>query len=1158
MKSKQTRFTTAFKNPFGASGTVFCVLCLGVLEVQAATWLSTGTTDWNTAGNWNPSGVPNGQAAIINTITGSIATITVNISATPSDILIGDGSGQSGRLDHIAGTASSGNGNWVKVGNNGGTGVYNLANTSVTGTGISGFAQGSGKLTVGSGGQLRVGGGDNGTGNTGTFNMNTTESVSATQIHIGATSGSTGRFNLESGTISTGDIYVGENNAGGSGRFDIAGGTVTSTSWVKIGHDGGNGAINLANTAGTGGTLTGFAKGTGSMSMNGAFRVGGGDAGSGGTGTFNMNTSGTLTVDYEFHVGTQASTGVMNLDNGAITSNNAFYIGNGTSAIGTVSIAGGSLTTTNAGNVFVVGNGGTGTLNQTAGTISSASQSWVGNGSTGSYNMSGGTFTSASWFVVGRNSGSNGTLTMSGGKIDKTAAGSDFVVAGGTSSTGTVLLSGGLIDATGVAASIGKDGTGVLTVSASGEIRANTMIVGEMSTGTGTVNLNTGGIITVNAINGGLGGVGTANLNFNGGTLKARQDNAAFVQNMDTASVLDGGVIVDTNGFNVSFDQGFSQGGSGIGVISKINTGTLTLAGSTDNSGTRARVDAGTLVLGKASSSGPDVHSVGTSGGAVALLITGGTAQLGATGGDQIYSKSAVNMTGGTFDLAGLSEGFDGLSGSAGIITNSTVATTSTLTLGQDNSSGSPSFAGVIQNTGTGLVALVKTGSGTQALTGPNTYSGGTSITGGTISIGHNTALGSGSVAMSTGTTLTNTAALTVGNAFALTGSVAITGNNNLTLNGTISSGGGPVTVTKTGASVLTLTADNRTSLGDATTWNVTGGAYNSSTGLYDNVIAISTGQALGGSTGNVLNLNGGTLRFTANGGAGYASPRAINVQSGGGAIDDGGFAPGEATTPGSNFVNPNVTITGSATLSLVSSNNLVLSGVLSGTNGAVAKFGSGTAVLSGANNYTGITFVNDGTLVVNGNQGGAAGDVNVASIAKLMGAGTIGGATTVSGTLSGGNAAGSIGTLNLSSTLNFSTGSIFEWDIANTGATYDKALAGGLVSGLGAVFNVVLNGGGGFADPFWDSNRNWTATDLFGATSASVNLADIFSGSNTSFATNPSQGSFSFTSTGGGTNNQLTWSAVPEPTSAFAGLLIAAGLLRRRRDRREISASAH
>jgi hypothetical protein len=38
------------------------------------------------------------------------------------------------------------------------------------------------------------------------------------------------------------------------------------------------------------------------------------------------------------------------------------------------------------------------------------------------------------------------------------------------------------------------------------------------------------------------------------------------------------------------------------------------------------------------------------------------------------------------------------------------------------------------------------------------------------------------------------------------------------------------------------------------------------------------------------------------------------------------------------------------------------------------------------------------------------------------------------------------------------------------------------------------------------------------------------------------SYGSFTFTGT------TLTWNAVPEPTSALAGLLLAAGLLRRHR----------
>ncbi|GAA5483618.1 beta strand repeat-containing protein [Haloferula sargassicola] len=190
--------------------------------------------------------------------------------------------------------------------------------------------------------------------------------------------------------------------------------------------------------------------------------------------------------------------------------------------------------------------------------------------------------------------------------------------------------------------------------------------------------------------------------------------------------------------------------GASTSVLRKIGNGTFTLSGNGDNGDARARVDAGVLVLGKDSSSG--VHALGSGGGSdYALNITGGTARLGGTGGDQIYQNSAVNMTGGTFDLAGLSEGFDGLSGTSGTVTNSVASTTSTLTLGQNNSVGSPTFAGTIEN-GAGTVALVKTGTGTQTLSGNNTFTGDTSITGGTLLV--NGSHASANTTVSSGATL--------------------------------------------------------------------------------------------------------------------------------------------------------------------------------------------------------------------------------------------------------------------------------------------------------------------------------------------------------------------------------------------------------------------
>lgn len=580
MKSKPNLFRRVYKSALVPS---FTVICIGAstLAVQGADWLTTGTTDWNTASNWSTGRVPvktgfNDQA-VINTNTGSICTIIANISATPTDILVGSGGGTNGRVNHISGTAQSGSGNWVKVGNNGGTGVYNLANTAVTGSGISGFTQGTGSLTAAGGGQLRVGAGDNGTNNTGTFNMNTTGSVTAGQLRVGATSGGNGRFNLESGTVNSGDVYVGDANVGGSGRLDVSSGSVVSGGWVKIGHNGGIGAINLANTGGTGGTLTGFGQGAGSLSTTGNLRIGGGDAGSGGSGTFNVNTTGTLTSTGPLHVGTQASTGVMNFDSGTIAANNSFFIGNAVSATGTVNMSGGTLNKTNNATAFAVGNGGTGTLGQTNGAITVNGEFWVGSTSGGTYTMSGGTLSTDSWFVVGRNGSGVGTITMSGGTITKGGANDLVVGADSATANGTISQSAGLINVTAGSTNIGKNaGTGTLTLSSTADFRTIQMVVGA-GTGIGTVNLN-GGTLETPKLN---GGGGTSTVHFNGGTLQATADSVTFVSGLGTADILAGGALLDTQAFAETASQVFS----GTGTLTKLGSGTLALTGDSTHTG---------------------------------------------------------------------------------------------------------------------------------------------------------------------------------------------------------------------------------------------------------------------------------------------------------------------------------------------------------------------------------------------------------------------------------------------------------------------------------------------------------------------------------------------------------------------------------------------
>lgn len=191
-----------------------------------------------------------------------------------------------------------------------------------------------------------------------------------------------------------------------------------------------------------------------------------------------------------------------------------------------------------------------------------------------------------------------------------------------------------------------------------------------------------------------------------------------------------------------------------------VNSGTVVLGGAGDNSGTLAAVNGGTLVLGKAS--GSTAHALGSS----SVIAAGGTMQLGGSGGDQIFQNAYITNN-GTFDMAGLNEGINGLFGN-GVVTNS-VAANSTLALGDGN--GTATFGGVISD-GAGTVAITKNGTGTQTLTATNTYTGATTInagklivvsggTGGTYTVANSAILGVNVVSANAAYSISN---LTVGN----------------------------------------------------------------------------------------------------------------------------------------------------------------------------------------------------------------------------------------------------------------------------------------------------------------------------------------------------------------------------------------------------------
>ncbi|MES2922252.1 MAG: autotransporter-associated beta strand repeat-containing protein [Verrucomicrobiota bacterium] len=341
--------------------------------------------------------------------------------------------------------------------------------------------------------------------------------------------------------------------------------------------------------------------------------------------------------------------------------------------------------------------------------------------------------------------------------------------------------------------------------------------------------------------------------------------------------------------------------------------------------------------------------------------------------------------------------------------------------------------------------------------------------------------------------------------------------NLNTDFAGSIQNGNNSTIVTKVGTGTLTLSGSN---------------TYTGATNIHGGTLSISGSSAIA-DTGAVIvaNTSGAAFNLLAN--------ETIGSLEGGGA------------TGGNVTLNSNQLLTGNDNTSTT------YGGVMSGTDGSLEKLGTGTLTLTGSNTYTGATAVSHGKLIVGvfGGGGSITSNVTVASGATVGGSGTITGNVSLSGggTLAAGN---SPGVLTATGTTSFGSTSIFAWEIdtdtvtPGRGTEYD-GLNTTAVSGSGAVFQIVTSDSEAFGDNFWSSDHTWS--DIFKSPNGSTALTNDWSTVFSSFAYSngsgaisaPVSGSFSWTNGG----NTLNFSAVPEPTSALAGLLIAAGLLRRRRD---------
>ncbi len=408
--------------------------------------------DWNTPASWLENAVPGtggGNFAFVNN--GGTASITANIPVI-QDPFIGSGGGTSGTVNHSAGVAS--NVGWTFIGEQGGTGTYNLAGPGNT--------LGSGSLSTG---RIYIGGRRGVTpGGTGTMTVNTTGTVTAGGDLSVGTRGGSGSLTVSAGTVNANTwMIVGESDGGFGGGTatvvqDAGNVTVGATDagarfWIGSNEGGTAVQTNGSYTMNSGNFTTPnaiigrnyegtFTQNNGNVTINNAAndsRLG--EAG-GSKGTYNMN-NGLLTMGANFQIGA-SGIGIFKQTGGNVNAANFPVVGRFAGGNGTLDINNGAFNQNDAGNKLIVGEDGTGTLkvtgagavnvagglsiganatgngtvDQTGGTVSVANVLDLQGTGTGVYKLDNGTLK-----VDGSVEASNGTFTFTGGVLTRSNAG---------------------------------------------------------------------------------------------------------------------------------------------------------------------------------------------------------------------------------------------------------------------------------------------------------------------------------------------------------------------------------------------------------------------------------------------------------------------------------------------------------------------------------------------------------------------------------------------------------------------------------------------------------------------------------------------------------------------------------------------------------------
>jgi autotransporter-associated beta strand protein len=754
-----------------------------------------------------------------------------------------------------------------------------------------------------------------------------------------------------------------------------------------------------------------------------------------GTGTLNL-TGGTLaagSIRMARTTGSFVSTGTLNVTNATVNVSGATVIVDGnnvnSTCLGTLNVgSGGTLNTEND------------LLMAFAGNASSVAEVNVGPG--GTINVA---TTITRWLIVSQWDTLQGRLNVNGGTINLNANTAIRFSTGNNSGANEVNLNSGAITSWSGNQS-GTTNTGVLDLNW-GSAGANN-----------TFNLNGGTLTIFEVIT--ANNSGTAVFNFNGGTLKAAGNTAFFVLlggGSQTVNVLDGGAIIDSAGFNVGIPQLLLAGGSGLGGLTKLGSGTLTLSGGYTYTGPTI-VRGGTLALDAAqTSSGSSVLTV--SNATLNLSLNNGNSSLYA-GGVSLAGSNVLNFNFGTasspsaraIDASGYTVSNTGTNlinitgpllvvGTYPLIYTGGSVPTNNFKLGPLPTG----MQAVLANSGTSLDLHV-TAAG-QSLTWFGADSLGNPLTTWNINTSSNWNSGAAKYLQYSGNSY--------GDNVAFDDSV-YPGNTSINLGVRVvpstvlfNSFGQAYSVTGTGGidGVTAVVVANSGSVFLGTSNGYTGGTL-----ISGGTLAVTNDSALGLNTGGVA-LTGGTLQFDAT----AASARALTVTADSSiAVTAGATVQFSGSITGSAFL----TKTGEGELNLVTPNAV---SVLARVSAGAIKLSDANAATNsniGPNIDNGVTFHSGiGTFNVAGLNGGAAWDLadTAAVPVKLVVGGNHSGSI-FNGALTG---AGSLvkvgtGTLGLNGAGTYTGGTFVGAGILES----RNAVSPGLVTPFGTGVITVTNGG--------------------------------------------------------------------------------------------------